>query len=149
MSLCYPSSNTVYCRGTSNHPADIDWYVIQLPRKATLRLEVGADTRRIDPTIEIRGLPGGTSQTDDYERGQAETIVLSDLPPGKYAVQNEVNAQSEAVAGEYKLYVEYITQPIDPSKPDDKDNEAIAINPSAEYISLAYADNKKGRFFKK
>lgn len=94
--------------GTFSHASDVDWYTIQLPSKATLRLKLDTDTVRFDPAMEIRGSRIETRWVDDQKEGQAETVILPNLPAGKYymLVQNAVTARPEAVAGEYKLDLE-------------------------------------------
>ncbi|OBY79966.1 peptidase S8 [Paenibacillus sp. KS1] len=129
--------------GTFSHASDLDWYTIQLPTKATLRLKLDTDTVRIDPAIEIRGSQMETRWVDEQKEGQAESVVLPDLPAGKYyiLVQNAVTARPEAVAGEYKLHIEYLTQFTDPNEPNDKVYEAITMSEGTEYKGVFHEDN--------
>ncbi|MBG9735099.1 S8 family serine peptidase [Paenibacillus alvei] len=128
--------------GTFSHATDLDWYSIQLPTKATLRLKLNTDTVRIDPAMEIRGSHMDTRWVDEQKEGQAESIVLPDLPAGKYyiLVQNAVTARPEAVAGEYKLHIDYVTQFTDSNEPNDKVYEAITMSEGTEYKGVFHED---------
>lgn len=128
--------------GTFSHASDLDWYSIQLPTKATLRLKLDTDTVRIDPAMEIRGSHMETRWIDEQKEGQAESVVLPDLPAGKYyiLVQNAVTARPESVAGEYKLHIDYVTQFTDPNEPNDKVYEAITISEGTEYKGVFHED---------
>lgn len=68
--------------GTFGHTGDVDWYMIQLPRKGTLRLKVSVDTVRIDPALEVRGSHIRTQWIDEEKEGRSESAVLTDLPAG-------------------------------------------------------------------
>ncbi|MGG4394733.1 S8 family serine peptidase [Paenibacillus thiaminolyticus] len=129
--------------GTFGHTGDVDWYMIQLPRKGTLRLKVSVDTVRIDPALEVRGSHIRTQWIDEEKEGRSESAVLTDLPAGKYyiQVQNVVTAHPEPVAGEYKLHVEYITQYTDPNEPNDKMYEAVTMSEGTEYVGVFDKDS--------
>ncbi|MCY9514224.1 S8 family serine peptidase [Paenibacillus apiarius] len=129
--------------GTFSHAGDTDWYMIQLPSKATLRLKLSTDTVRIDPALEIKGSQIDTRWIDEEKEGQSEFVQLEDLPPGKYyiQVQNAVTARPEPVAGEYKLHVEYMTQLADPNEPNDKMYEAVTISEGTEYKGVFHDED--------
>ncbi|UHA75677.1 S8 family peptidase [Paenibacillus sp. 481] len=140
------SARAQQVEGTFSHVGDMDWYVIQVPTKGTLRLKMTSDTVRIDPALELRSASGSSFEPqwiDDHDEGQSEMIVLPDLQPGKYYIlaQNAVTARPSPAAGGYKLNVEFITQHTDLHEPNDKMYQAVTISEGTEYTGVFAHDN--------
>jgi hypothetical protein len=126
--------------GTFSQDGDEDWYSFRVSVKGTLHVTLNSDTARIDPAMDISG-PGMSSITVDSfgeDTQQNESVTLPELEPGKYYIRvyNAISPKASAVAGEYKLSLQFVTQYTDPNEPNDKSYQAVTTVPDTDYLGV-------------
>ena len=126
--------------GTFHQDGDEDWFVFRVTGQGTLRIKLDSDSARIDPAMEISGAGMEKLTIDSFseDSSDSESITMMDIKPGQYymRVYNAISPKASAVAAEYKLSIQYVTQYTDPNEPNDKSYQAVTAMSDTDYMGV-------------
>lgn len=126
--------------GTFHQTGDEDWYAFRVTGTGTLHLSLNSDTARIDPAMEISGPHMRTITVDSFGEDTAspEQVTLPELAAGQYYIRvyNAIASNASAVAGQYKLAIQFETHYTDPNEPNDKSYQAVTTRMDTDYLGV-------------